>query len=199
MVSYIFFLILISAVAVQRLFELKLSKRNEAVILSQGGREYPARHFIVMKILHAVWLPAALAEAVIFQRPFIPLLAGISIFLFLLGQFLRYSAIRALGLRWTVNIIALPGEPPVEKGIYRFIRHPNYLGVALEIAALPLVHTAFLTAAVFSFANTLILYSRITSEEKALNESSLYGEVFRNRPRFIPRLTRKVSEKGGSG
>jgi methyltransferase len=198
MVSYWLFLVLISGVAVQRLLELRLSKRNEAVILSKGGREYPSRHFILMKILHAMWLPAALVEAVLFQRPFIPLVGGVAISIFLLGQFLRYAAIKTLGWRWTVNVMTLPGEPPVEKGIYRYIRHPNYLGVILEIFALPLVHTAYLTAAIFSLANALVLYSRIRVEEKALEENNQYDLLFKDRPRFIPRPARNVSEKGGS-
>jgi methyltransferase len=198
MVTHWLFLFLIVSVAAQRLFELRLSKRNQAVILSKGGREYPSRHFTMMKILHAVWLPAALLEVVLFQRPFIPWMAAAALFLFFTGQILRYAAIKTLGWRWTVNVMTIPGEPPVEKGIYRFIRHPNYLGVALEILALPLMHTAYLTAGFFSIANALVLYSRIRSEESALDENNQYSLVFKNRPRFFPRPARNAPGKGGT-
>jgi methyltransferase len=192
------FLILILLVGAQRLFELKISKRNESGIRSKGGREYPSRHFVLMKLLHALWLPASFLEAILLKRPFIPGLAGISTIVFLIGQSLRYAAIHALGSRWTVNIMVVPGEQPVEKGIYRYIRHPNYLGVILEIAALPLFHTAYLTAMVFSFMNALILQTRIKSEEKALQENSPYKRVFKKRPRFIPRLSRDISRSEGA-
>jgi methyltransferase len=198
MVTYPIFLILILLVGLQRLIELRISKRNEALILSKGGREHPSKHFSYMKLLHALWLPAAFAEAIIFQRPFIPLLAFGAVVLFLVGQSLRYAAIRALGWRWTVNIMTLPRETPVNEGIYSFIRHPNYLGVVLEIFALPLFHTAYLTAIFFSFLNAFVLYLRITSEEKALIEDSRYERIFMNLPRFIPHFTRKISKKEGA-
>jgi methyltransferase len=93
---------------------------------------------------------------------------------------------RALGTRWTIRILTLPLEPPVTIGVYRYLRHPNYLGVILEIAALPLVHGAVWTAAIFSVANAVLLAFRITAEERALATDNGYAVLFGARPRFVP-------------
>ena len=106
----------------------------------------------------------------------------------LAGQGLRYAAIHTLGERWTVRVMTLPGAAPVTHGIYHFIRHPNYLGVMLEIAAVPLIHSAYLTAITFSIANGLLLAWRIRTEEAALNEQNNYEQSFADRPRFLPKL-----------
>jgi methyltransferase len=107
---------------------------------------------------------------------------------FLAGQTLRYAAIHTLGERWTVRVMTLPGAKPVSQGIYRSIRHPNYLGVILEIGAVPLLHSAYLTAISFSIANALLLAWRIQTEEAALKEQNNYDQVFAGRPRFLPKL-----------
>jgi methyltransferase len=140
-----------------------------------------------MKVLHIAWFIAMLIEVFGLHRPFIPGLALLAGALFLIGQALRYAAILTLGERWTVRVMTLPGAKPVDQGIYRFIRHPNYLGVALEILAVPLLHSAYLTAIVFSIANGLLLAWRIRTEESALNQQNNYEQVFADRPRFLPR------------
>jgi methyltransferase len=89
----------------------------------------------------------------------------------MIGQSLRYAAILSLQWRWTVKIMTLPGLPLVRRGIYRYLRHPNYLGVVLEILAVPLLHTAYLTAILFSLANGLLLSVRIKTEDQALQEA----------------------------
>jgi methyltransferase len=186
MVTQILFTLLLGVLALQRLAELRLSRKNEAALLASGGREHAAGHFVFMQVLHTAWFAAALLEVWIFQRPFIPLLGAAALLLFLGGQALRYAAIRSLGPRWTVRVITLPDSPPVTGGIYRYIRHPNYLGVVLEIAALPLLHTAYLTAVVFSAANAILLLVRIRAEEQALSREIQYAEKFSGIPRFIP-------------
>jgi methyltransferase len=82
----------------------------------------------------------------------------------------------------------LPGAQPINHGIYRFIRHPNYLGVILEIGAVPLLHSAYLTAIVFSIANALLLAWRIRTEETALKAHNSYEQIFADRPRFLPKI-----------
>jgi methyltransferase len=81
---------------------------------------------------------------------------------------LRYWVIGTLGHRWTTRVICLPGEPLITTGPYRALRHPNYVAVAAEIVALPLVHSAWLTASLFSFANAWVLRARIRVEEEGL-------------------------------
>lgn len=93
---------------------------------------------------------------------------------------------RSLRQRWTLAIITIPDAPVVESGIYRYLRHPNWLGVIIELAALPLIHGAYLTAIFFSVANALLMIKRIRTEEQALSQDNNYAYVFKGRPRFIP-------------
>lgn len=186
MTKYLF-LAFVLLLAVQRVVELRLSRRNEAWMAAQGGREHAPGQFRFMKAMHALWFVSMLAEVFLLRRPFLPALASAALLFLLLGQALRYAAIRTLGRRWSVRIFTLPGAQPVEAGIYRYLRHPNYLGVILEIAAVPLLHTAYLTALVFSLLNGLVLWGRIRAEEVALRQENDYDQIFARRPRFVPR------------
>jgi methyltransferase len=105
------------------------------------------------------------------RPPFRPLLASLAIIVFLVGQLLRIMAIRTLGDRWTVRVLTLPGTPRITQGLYSWLGHPNYIGVTLEIASLPLSHGAVLTAVVFSVLNAAVLMLRISVESRALAES----------------------------
>lgn len=172
MVTTWIFIAFVILLAAQRIFELRLSRRNEAKIRSLGGHEYAAWQLLVMKALHAGWLIAMLAEVLGLHRPFIPGLSLLALMVFIVGQCLRYAAMLSLKWRWTVKVMTLPGVPPVESGIYRYLRHPNYLGVALEILAVPLLHSAYITAATFSLANLVLLRTRIRTEERALQEAA---------------------------
>ena len=182
------FLLLVFLLGIQRLAELRLSSRNERRILALGGHEYAAGQFRVMRFLHIAWFLAMIAEVFGLQRPFHPGLAIIAALAFVVGQVLRYAAIHTLGERWTVRVMILPGAKAISGGIYRFIRHPNYLGVILEIGAVPLLHSAYLTAITFSIANALLLIWRIRTEEAALKEHNNYEQVFSGRPRFLPKM-----------
>jgi methyltransferase len=144
-----------------------------------------------MIALHASWLVAMLLEVWLLAWPFVPALAWVACALFALGQSLRLLAMRTLGGRWTVKVITpVDGEAPVSSGIYRYLRHPNYVGVALEIFALPLIHSAYITAVVFSVLNGALLRARIRAEERALEQTSDYAARFQGRPRFLPELRR---------
>ena len=182
------FLFLVIALGIQRLLEMRLSARNERRILALGGCEHAPGQFTVMRWMHIAWFAAMIVEVFNLQRPFSPALALVASLAFLAGQALRYAAIRTLGERWTVRVMTLPSAKPVSQGIYRYIRHPNYLGVILEIGAVPLIHSAYLTAILFSIANALLLTWRIRTEEAALQEQNNYEQVFASRPRFLPRL-----------
>ncbi len=164
--SQLLFLVFLLLLGLQRLVEMRLSRRNERRMQALGGYEIGQGHFLVMQALHAAWFAAMPLEVFLLERPFTPALALGAAVLFLLGQALRYAAISTLGYRWTVRVMALPEQPPVKHGIYRFLRHPNYLGVVLELLAVPLLHGAFLTALVFSILNAFLLYKRIRTEEQ---------------------------------
>ncbi len=179
---------LVALLALQRLVELRLSRKNEARIFVEGGVEFAPEQYRMMKVLHSSWFAAMLVEVFALRRPFIPVLSLCALCLLVAGQTFRYAAIRTLGWRWTVRVMILPGADPVRSGIYRFIRHPNYLGVILEIVAVPLLHSAFITALVYSAANVLLLNSRIHVEEKALSEYNHYQQLFEDQPRFLPEI-----------
>jgi methyltransferase len=161
----------VAGLGVQRLFELRLSRRNEQRMRQRGGREHAPETYHRIVILHAAWFAAMLLEVFAGRRKFRPRLAAPALVAFAAGQALRLTAIRTLGWRWSTRIMTVPGPEgsPVRHGIYRYIRHPNYLGVELEILAAPLVHSAYLTSAVFGVANLLLLRARIRREERALD------------------------------
>jgi methyltransferase len=170
----------------ERLFELWLSRRNARLAFAQGAREVGRRHFAVMAAVHTAFLFSCLGEVLLLGRAFPGTLGWVALGAALLAQALRYWAIATLGPRWNVRVIVLPGAPPVTAGPYRFVRHPNYVAVAIELLAVPLAHGAWITALVFSAANVALLAVRIRVEEAALG--SAYGEAFAGRPRFLPRL-----------
>ncbi|CAN5621587.1 isoprenylcysteine carboxyl methyltransferase family protein [soil metagenome] len=180
------FTLAVGAVAAQRLLETRVSARNEAALRAQGAREHASGQYVQMRLLHGSWLVAMLAEVWFFDRVFDARVAAVAASVFVVGQLLRAAAMHALGPRWTVKIITVPGESAVRRGVFAWIRHPNYLGVCLEIAALPLVHGAWITAVVYSVWNAWLLRSRIRAEEKALTLDAGYDAVMAGRPRFLP-------------
>ena len=198
MVTRWLFTLLVGAVLVQRMLEARVSRRNAARMLAAGGREYARGQFLAMVVLHPSWIAAMLVEVWVFGREPIPLVAAAGLVALVAGQALRLAAIRTLGPRWSARIITLPNAEPVTDGIYRYLRHPNYLGVVLEIAGLPLVHGAWITAIVASIANALVLLARIPAEEEALSRDNAYAASFAEMPRFIPSTGRAASPTGGS-
>ncbi len=166
--SRVLYTLLIAAVAAQRLVELRLARRHLRALLARGGVEAAPGHYPAMVLLHGAFLVACPLEVWCLRRPFRPALAASMAVLLVAAQALRYWAIATLGERWTTRIVWLPGVPPVTGGPYRFLRHPNYLAVVAEMAALPLLHGAWLTAAGFSAANAGVLAVRIRAEESAL-------------------------------
>jgi len=187
MVSKIGFSALVAAVAGQRLWEVRKSRRNERALRAKGAREAAPEQMPVMKAVHGGWLLSMLAETWLADRPFSAKRAAGALAIFGAGQVLRTLAMRELGDRWTVTIMTLPETPPVDEGIFRQVRHPNYLGVTLEMAALPMVHGAWMTALGFSVANGVLLRQRIRAEEAALEADGGYEDALADRPRFIPR------------
>ncbi|MBE9170240.1 isoprenylcysteine carboxyl methyltransferase [Pleurocapsales cyanobacterium LEGE 06147] len=184
------FVSIIIAVILQRLFELRLSQRNAAYILARGGRKHGDNFLAIVKVLQISWWIAMLVEVFWLERPFIPILAAGALLATVAGQILRYLSMQALGRRWTLPIITIPDVPVVEDGIYSYLQHPNWLGVILEIAALPLIHGAYLTAIFFSIANAFLMGKRLQAEELALIQDTNYADVFSGRLGFHPSLTK---------
>jgi methyltransferase len=168
-VTRFLFTALVCLVALQRLIEVGISRRHERALRARGAIESAASQMPIMATLHGAWLLSMVIEVWWRQPPFRLWLAVLSLAVFLIGQSLRLAAMHALGMRWTVRVLTLPSVDPIVDGIYRYLRHPNYLGVALEIASLPLVHGAIWSALVGSLANAWMLSARIRAEEAALD------------------------------
>ena len=162
------YLALVGVVACQRFAELRLSRANARKALARGAVEHGRGHFPVMAALHAAFLCSCALEVVFVHRPFPGAVGWAALCAFALAQGLRYWAIASLGDRWNVRVIVVPGDALVVRGPYRFLRHPNYLAVVAEMAALPLIHGAFVTAIAFSAMNAALLRVRIRTEEAAL-------------------------------
>ena len=165
------FTVLILATGVERIVELVISKRNAAWAFARGGVESGRGHFPAMVALHTALLVGALAEVWLLDRPFIPMLGWPMLVVALLCQAARYWIIASLGRQWNTRVIVVPGLDLVRRGPYRvsWLRHPNYWIVAIEGIALPLVHTAWLTAVVFTVLNAILLLGfRIPTENRAL-------------------------------
>lgn len=164
----ILFTLLIVAVALVRLGELALSRRHQRRLLARGAREVGRGHYPWMVALHAGWLAAAPAEVWLLDRPFVPQLGAVAGALLIGSMALRWWAIATLGERWTVRVLVVPGAPLVASGPYRLLRHPNYLAVAVEVFALPMIHSAWWTAVAFGLADLVLLSVRIRVEDAAL-------------------------------
>jgi methyltransferase len=160
--------LLVLAVVVERVAELVVARRNAAWTLARSGVEHGRGHYPVMVVLHTGLLVCCLLEPVLAHRPFLPALGWPMLTLVLLAQALRWWCITTLGRYWNTRVIVVPGTRLIAAGPYRFLRHPNYVAVVVEIAALPLVQSAWLTAAVFTVANAVLLTVRIRCENAAL-------------------------------
>lgn len=160
--------LLILAVAVERLAELMVSKRNARWAFSNGGIQFGRNHYPVMVAVHAGLLAGCVVEVWALDRPFLPWLGWSMLAVVVVAQGLRWWCIATLGKRWNTLVIVLPSEPLVRRGPYRWIHHPNYVVVVVEGVALPMVHTAYLTAIVFTVANAVLLTVRIGVENRAL-------------------------------
>ena len=181
------YLALLAALSLERLHELRLSRRNAARAIAQGGVEFGQTHYRVMALLHGCFLVACAAEVLLLGRPFRPALGWPMLALAAGAQALRYWAIATLGPRWNTRVIVVPGAPAVTRGPYRFLRHPNYVAVVIEGFAVPLVHGAWITAVCFSAANAVLLAVRIRCEERALARHCVYEARLGAAPRFVPR------------
>ena len=164
----IWYVLLIVAVACERVAELVVSNRNLAWSRSRGGIEFGAGHYPVMVILHTLLLVGCLAEVIWLHRPFLPALGWPMLAIVVAAQGLRWWCITTLGRQWNTRVVVVPGASRVSGGPYRLMPHPNYVAVIAEGVALPLVHTAWITALVFTVLNAALLTTRISTENNAL-------------------------------
>ncbi|MEU7137097.1 isoprenylcysteine carboxyl methyltransferase family protein [Streptomyces sp. NPDC046261] len=168
----LWYALLVGAVAAERGVELVVALRNARWSLARGGVETGRGHYPPMVALHTGLLAGCLLEVVLGDRPFVPALGWPMLGVLLCAQGLRWWCVRALGRRWNTRVIVVPGLPLATGGPYRLLRHPNYVAVVAEGLALPLVHTAWVTAVVFTALNAVLLTVRVRCEETALRTAA---------------------------
>jgi methyltransferase len=173
----------------ERLSELVVSRRNARRAFARGAVEIGAREYRVMAIFHMTFLVVCFAQVALWPKVYATTIGALALVGALSAQALRYWAIRTLGERWNVRVIVLPTAPAVVAGPYRWIRHPNYVAVCVEMLCVPLIYSGgagygALIALLFTMGNALILRRRIRTEEAALGPA--YARAFSATPRFIP-------------
>jgi methyltransferase len=160
-------LICFGVLSAQRLWELRIAERNRIYAMQAGGIEYGARHYPLFFVLHIGWLVGWMLEA--WQADSLHEYWYGWLIILLSAETLRYMAIKTLGTQWNTRIIIVPGAKRVQTGLYRYIAHPNYLAVCLELLALPMLLSAWKTAIIASVCNAVILlFIRIPAENSAL-------------------------------
>lgn len=169
--SQVWYTVLVGLVAVERLAELVVAKRNLAWALARGGRESGYGHYPFMVVLHTGLLAGCLAEVWLADRAFSAALGWPMLALVIASQALRWWCIRVLGHQWNTRVVVVPGLPRVTAGPYRLFPHPNYVAVVVEGVALPLVHGGWVTAVVFTVLNAGLLTVRIRAENHALRSA----------------------------
>lgn len=182
--SHFAFLALLAVVGALRIGELVVSKRHSRKAGARGEAPRPELAFVFMVLLHTVPFWLAPLEVLALHRPFLPWLAALSTAALTLAAALRVWTLKTLGAAWNVRIVK-PGAV-VTDGPYRFIRHPNYLVVIVELLFLPLFHTAWMTALALTLGNALVLWRRIPAEERVLFEVPGYREAMGAKRRFLP-------------
>jgi len=158
--------VILAYVVAERLLELYIARRNTHALLARGGREVGASHYPMMMALHMSWLVSVAIWALALTPP----VDAALLVVYALLQVMRFWVMTSLGSYWTTRIITVPDAPLVRRGPYRFLKHPNYVVVTLEIAVLPLVFGAWYLAAVYTVLNAAMLWVRIRTENAALKE-----------------------------
>ncbi|MCU1315937.1 MAG: hypothetical protein JWN63_1259 [Candidatus Acidoferrum typicum] len=186
--SVIAFLGLLLAVAVLRLAELRISKRHQREMAARGAAKVEEPKFRWMVLLHTAVLLGAALEVVLLRRPFIPWLAVPMLAVFLAANAVRWWVIRSLGEHWNVQVVDSTRLGVVTCGPFRYVRHPNYAAVFAEMLALPLIHTAWITAVTGAIAHIGVLAQRLSTEERVLFANPDYRAAMTGKPRFLPGL-----------
>lgn len=185
-VSAILYTAFLAAVGLGRLVELRISRRNQQRLIARGAAPVPDLGFRWMVALHAGILVFAGLEVWFLRRPFLPELAATMAALFLLSNAVRWWVIVTLADHWNVQVMASTGLGVVSSGPFRWVRHPNYAAVFVEMIALPLIHTAWLTALAGAIAHVSVLRRRLNVEDRVLLADPAYRTAMGWKPRFIP-------------
>ncbi|WLR53026.1 isoprenylcysteine carboxylmethyltransferase family protein [Bacillus tianshenii] len=184
-----FFYLLFSIVIIQRLLELFIARGNEKWMKANGAIEIGKEHYKWIVFLHIAFFISLLTEVLALERQLSPIWPLFFV-LFVSAQYIRFWSLKSLGRFWNTKILVLPNVNVISKGPYKYIRHPNYLIVTMEIFLLPMMFEAYYTALMFSLANGIILKVRITAEEQGLMQHTNYRTKFTHKARFTPQKER---------
>ena len=187
LIDYLYFALL-AAVGLLRLIELRISKRNQAHMLAGGAVPVREPQFKLIVFVHVAMLIGAALEVILLKRPFFPVFGTAMFVLFVASNLIRFWVVRALGDLWSVQVMDSTKLGVITTGPFRFVRHPNYTGVILEIVSLPLIHTAWITAILAALCYSIALTMRIRSEEGVLLANPEYRAAMAHKPRFLPGL-----------
>jgi methyltransferase len=185
------FQILIGFIVLQRMVELRIAKSNEKWMKKQGATEFGVSHYHYMVLMHVLFFVCLITEKVYWHHG-LSHLWPILLSIFFVAQVIRIWVIASLGRYWNTKIIVLRDALVIKKGPYRFIKHPNYFVVAIELLVLPLLFNLYITASLFTVLNAFILMIRIPEEERALKELTEYEGHFQEYNRFLPKVVKKV-------
>jgi methyltransferase len=165
------FWIFLLFVILQRIAELILARRNEKILRAKGAVEFDKNGYKVIVAMHVAFFTSLVSEKIFLEKELNRwwIIFGV---LFIGAQVLRYWAIGSLGVYWNTKILVAPNHKLITRGPYKYIRHPNYIAVITEIMVIPLIFSCYLTAAVFSLINLILLRRRIKVEEGALGKAS---------------------------
>jgi methyltransferase len=187
-ITVLAFLGLLAAVALLRIFELGVSRRNQQRLIAHGATKISKPNFRWVVLVHVAVLLGAALEVLIFRRPFYPLLAGVMSIVFIASNAVRLWVVRSMGEHWNVQVMDSVSLGVVTTGPFRFVRHPNYAAVFLEMFSLPLIHTAWVTAFVACMGYAIVISQRISVEESVLLANPDYRAAMGAKPRFLPGL-----------
>jgi methyltransferase len=186
--SVIAYLALLLLVGLLRIVELQISRRHQREMVAHGAAKVNDPRFRWMVLLHTGVLVGAAVEVVFLHRPFISVLAAVCFVIFLAANVVRWWVIRTLGEHWNVQIMNSTGLGVITTGPFRYVRHPNYAAVFVEMLVLPLIHTAWITAIAGSLAHIVVLSQRLSTEERVLFSDAQYRAAMAGKPRFLPGL-----------
>lgn len=182
----IVYLALLLAVGAGRLLEMRLSRRHQRTLAQRGFRRESEPGFPIMVAVHTAVLFGAALEVLLAPRPVPAALAICAATAFLLANVLRWWVIHTMAEHWNVQVVNALSMGVVTSGPFRWVRHPNYVAVFIELLALPLLHAAYVTAALGAIAHAAILARRIAFEERLLFADATYRATMGWKPRFIP-------------
>jgi methyltransferase len=187
-VSRIAYLVLLTAFGAGRIAELLISSRNQRAMRAKGASRVEEPRYPWMVILHVGVFAAAGVEVVVLHRPLIPALAIPMLILFFLSNVLRWWVIRTLKSHWNVQIMDSARLGVVSNGPYRWIRHPNYVAVFVELVSLPLIYSAWITALIAGIGNAWVLHNRLAVEDRVLLSNPDYRAAMGGKPKFLPKF-----------